>query len=450
MITVQLNSGEEFIYPSVLDINPEDYDNIIILSCSNNNVNELPFLKNLEILICSHNKLEHIPSYPKLKELTCLFNNITELENYPLLEKLWCKKNKLTRIGDYPNLNTLYCERNQITEIGNCPLLKLLDCRFNKMVELDNYPLLRSLFCQVNELIKLKDYPLLEFLCASSNKITELGDYPLIQKINCSNNLITRIPEYTTLIELDCDYNLLTALPNILEWRDLKSIEYRGNEIDYIPPNVVRFINRLNRNKKNKHNLAVFNDSQNVHNHQIQESIRESIQKVINEKPNIDFDMMIKEIINSSLKKETKDILIEFCDNNEVHSVLEITFKELLLSVWSIIQTKDKEIKDTILEILDSEMNDSICKCFTGRMSRLINCLTGFDERVSITMSTNDQIGNIIVIIRKKMEKENETKNGNETEIEIEIDKFKELVKTELIERGFSSDVIKEWIDNIE
>jgi Leucine-rich repeat (LRR) protein len=447
---IQLKSGEEFIYPTVMDINPEYYDDIISLKCHYQNISMLPYLKNLEILNCSNNNLEYIPFYPKLKELACISNNIVELENYPLLEKLWCSKNKLTRIGDYPLLNILYCGRNEISEIGNCPSLELIDCRFNKMVELDNYRLLRALSCQANELIKLKDYPLLQFLCASTNKITELGDYPLIQKINCSNNLITRIPEYRTLSELDCSNNLITSLPNILEWRYLQSIEYRGNEIDYIPPNVVRFINRLNRNMKNKHNLAVFNDSQNVHNHQIQESIRESIQKVINKKPNIDFDTMIKEIINSSLKKETKDILIEFCDDKEIHSVLEITFKELLLSVWSIIQSKNKEIKDTILEILDSEMNDSVCKCFTGRMSRMINCLSGFDEKVSIKMSNNDQIGNIIVIIRKKMEKENETENGTETDIEIDIEKFKELVKIELTERGFSSDIIKEWVDNIE
>ncbi len=453
MITIELKSGEEFIYPNIMDINPEYYDDIILLNCRDKGIQELPFLKNLEILNCSHNKLINIPFYPKLKELECIFNNITELEEYPLLEKLWCKSNKLTRLGNYPQLNELHCERNQITEIGNCSLLELLDCRFNRMVELNNYPLLRVLYCQVNELIELKDYPSLEFLWASSNRITELGDYPLIKKMNCSSNSLTRIPEYTTLIELDCSNNLLTTLPNIIEWRELQYIEYRGNEIDYIPPNVVRFINRINRNTKNKNWMAVFNDSQNVHNHEIQDSIRQSIQKVINEKPTIDFDTMFKEIIDSSLKKETKDILVEFCDDKEIHSVLEITFKELLLSVWSIIQTKDKEIKDNILNVIDIEMNDSVCKCFTGRISRLINCLSGFDERVSIKMSDNDQIGNIITLIRKKMEDElekNETETRTETESEIDIHKFKELVKKELMERGFSSDVVKEWVDNIE
>ena len=48
-------------------------------------------------------------------------------------------------------------------------------------------------------------------------------------------------------------------------------------------------------------------------------------------------------------------------------------------------------------------MNDSVCKCFTGRMSRLINCLNGFDDLVEIKISDKEQIGNIIVTIRNKL-----------------------------------------------
>ena len=41
------------------------------------------------------------------------------------------------------------------------------------------------------------------------------------------------------------------------------------------------------------------------------------------------------------------------------------------------------------------------CKCFTGRISRLVNCLNGFTDLVNINIEDNQQIGNIIVIIKK-------------------------------------------------
>ena len=32
-------------------------------------------------------------------------------------------------------------------------------------------------------------------------------------------------------------------------------------------------------------------------------------------------------------------------------------------------------------------MNDAECKCFTGRISRLVNCLFGYTNKVSIEIS---------------------------------------------------------------
>ena len=73
-------------------------------------------------------------------------------------------------------------------------------------------------------------------------------------------------------------------------------------------------------------------------------------------------------------------------------------------------------------------------------MSRLINCLNGIDERVSITISDNEQIGNIIVSIMKKLQEKSE----------YTIELHRELVEKELVERGFSNDTIQIWIDSIE
>jgi hypothetical protein len=129
---------------------------------------------------------------------------------------------------------------------------------------------------------------------------------------------------------------------------------------------------------------------------------------------------------------------MEYCEDENVHSVIGITFKELLLSVWNIsIAHKDC---DEILAIMNTEMNDADCKCFTGKMSRLINCLNGYDSRVSITMADNDQIGNIIIIEKEKLEI-----NGH-----YKVETHKDNVRLAMEERGYTKETIDEWINYIE
>jgi hypothetical protein len=54
-------------------------------------------------------------------------------------------------------------------------------------------------------------------------------------------------------------------------------------------------------------------------------------------------------------------------------------------------------------------------------------------------MDDNEQIGNIIIMIKNKLELEN---NYN-------TEKHKELAIKELKERNFSDEIIEEWIDYI-
>ena len=49
----------------------------------------------------------------------------------------------------------------------------------------------------------------------------------------------------------------------------------------------------------------------------------------------------------------------------------KIKFGELLLNANS----------NEIFNIMNIEMNDALCKCFTGRISRLVNC---FDDNIII------------------------------------------------------------------
>ena len=64
---------------------------------------------------------------------------------------------------------------------------------------------------------------------------------------------------------------------------------------------------------------------------------------------------------------------------------MNVTFLEVLTSVWNRVITNDHSTD--IKQVLNGEMEDAECKCFTGRVSRLVNCLSGFDELVSLALN---------------------------------------------------------------
>ena len=70
------------------------------------------------------------------------------------------------------------------------------------------------------------------------------------------------------LSNLFCSHNNLTNLNDLQNLNMLEVIYYSNNPIEHIPPNIRRMLNQT----KNVQNI--YGDSQNVHNHHIQESIR--------------------------------------------------------------------------------------------------------------------------------------------------------------------------------
>ena len=104
----------------------------------------------------------------------------------------------------------------------------------------------------------------------------------------------------------------------------------------------------------------------------------------------------------------------------------------LLIYVWSRIASNEN--KNNILSVLNQEISDGLCMCFTGRMTRLLNCLVGFFDDIEIQISDSEQITNIIMSLKNKI--------SNDYEL-------KEAVKKELTERQYSESVINEWLEYI-
>ena len=294
-----------------------------------------------------------------------------------------------------------------------------LDCSLRKITSFEglNAPLLTSLYCLYNQLTSFEHL-----------------NVPLLTKLYCNNNQLTSFKHLNAplLTTLDCYSNKLTSFEH-LNCPLLTELSCSQNEWEFIPPHIHRLLNA----RKNTQN--VYTDRQNVHNHHIQESIRSSIQAVILKKPSIAAADLYETVLSDTVLTDlTKEILVEYCKDENVHSTLNITFEELLLHVFSRIESN--EHKEEIKSVLNMEMTDSVCKCFTGRMSRLINCLNGFDDLVSIRISDTEQIGQVIGQIKEQLEAANE----------YSVEKHREMVTEELLARDYSQEIIAEWIGFIE
>ena len=144
-------------------------------------------------------------------------------------------------------------------------------------------------------------------------------------------------------------------------------------------------------------------------------------------------DQVTKDTI---LTETTKQAIHEYSEDGTEHSTLMVTVKDLLVLVWQRIYThKDA---DEMKRIMNQEMSDSICKCFTGRLGRLVNVLNGFYDDIQVTLSENEGIGNVIVMIKEGL--------GSEYTIE----RHKELAQKELAERGYDQETIDLWLEFIE
>jgi Leucine-rich repeat (LRR) protein len=392
------------------------------LDLSLNNLTSIPIeignLINLKKLSINHNRIKTIP---------------IEICNLINLQYLSISHNKLKtipiEIGNLINLEYLKLNNNELKKIPiklyNLTNLQLLDLHNNK---------LKKIHTELGNLINLL------YLHLDRNNLmtipAEIGNLINLKSLLLQNNNLITIPnEIGNLIKLSIlflDNNNLTTLPITITNLILYEFFYNDNPIEYIPPQVVRYLNR------NKTTQQIYNDNQSVHNHSIQEGIKKSINYIMSIKPIYELDNLNDIIINNTfINNKTKTILFEYINCQDVHSILNITFAELLINVLSFID--QHKFKNEIYEVLEEEMNDTLCKCFTGRMSRLINCLNGFDDNIIVHISDNEQIGNIIILIKDKLINEN-----NYT-----IELHKEIVIKELNDRGYNKNVIDEWIDYI-
>jgi hypothetical protein len=175
----------------------------------------------------------------------------------------------------------------------------------------------------------------------------------------------------------------------------------------------------------------VYTNNQNVHDHNIESSTNASIIKFISghKVSNINVFSLID---NFNINAKTKNLLNSYCNSDYVHSNLKLKFSEVALPVLDYINGHDS--KTDLLKILDDEIIASENKCFQGRLSRLINVINGYCPDVNINISPNEQIGNVVIMLKSRCK---------------DLDELTSLFTKEMCEREYETDVIDEWITYI-
>lgn len=141
----------------------------------------------------------------------------------------------------------------------------------------------------------------------------------------------------------------------------------------------------------------VYSDKQNVHNSNINNSVKEAIKKLVNIYDN---NLSISEIQDTLINKfENKKNIIEKSIKRIKEDVatfgINISLKQVLTSLWTWILINEK-YTDELLKILVDEMEHMIDMCSTGYLSRLINVTQGFSDEFIIQISNKEQTTAVI------------------------------------------------------
>ena len=154
---------------------------------------------------------------------------------------------------------------------------------------------------------------------------------------------------------------------------------------------------------------SIYDNAQNAHSEAIENSATECLLNLsqeplatypnINNKP-IDFEFVEKQLkFAASMGWNAEKIeaaLNRIALDNALYSTLHISLKSALVLVYSFILQQEHEDRFNLSTRLLQELEESAGICSTGIMERIVNTLSGFDERFGLKISYEDQIkGNL-------------------------------------------------------
>jgi hypothetical protein len=143
--------------------------------------------------------------------------------------------------------------------------------------------------------------------------------------------------------------------------------------------------------------------------------------------------------VRNKLSPQAKKLFNEYCNNEEIHSELNVTYRDVADRVISWLYEQPIDIWNEVIKILETEIMASRDKCFTGRLSRLVSSLDGFHPGVRVSIATSDQISNRVLGVMERGKNEG-----------IEKEELMKRIRSELTELEMTEDQMDEWLKTVD
>jgi len=154
----------------------------------------------------------------------------------------------------------------------------------------------------------------------------------------------------------------------------------------------------LGGGERARHNI--FKNSQNVHNHAVEESVEKMIEYISTfvprtvspytfEKAKDDLTDLIKAEPDEAKRIILENAMVRITIDRAIYGRLHLSLAHIIAKMWTYIQ--DSPYRDELQKRLLEELIDSNNKCSSGYVSRIVNTLSGFGD-MSLQISFEDQI----------------------------------------------------------
>lgn len=348
---------------------------------------KIPANSNVISINVSRNLLKSLPNVilNNCIDLDLSSNRLTTLNphNYPMLNKLNLSRNHINMFV-FQSMNTLTYLNISHNFVNNIPYLP---------------PNLNTFICCENKLFVLPQLPRsLQVLKCCNNKLTTLPDVPIgLRVLSCKKNNLTSLPEVSLMFA-----------------RRLRHLAYDNNPAIQVSNQFLAYIDRLfanlNATDDNTLTKTVYNDAQNVHNSNINNNVLKIVKDLLTKTATLSEAQCLKnfqEITNIDKTKSNIDILIELCFGEGIFGDTNATFGDIFKHYWNYISIPSNLLvensKQEIVNIFNNDLPEMKQVCFTGRIGRMINTLSGFSKDYEIGISETQQIQAKYSITKKQL-----------------------------------------------
>lgn len=135
-------------------------------------------------------------------------------------------------------------------------------------------------------------------------------------------------------------------------------------------------------------------DSQNVHHTSINEHTKEIVRRIVSEHPpqNHLWSKLKSELERRTSWKATNTESLKFIYENPCTFTINITLRQLALSVFQYIIRQNTEIQNQLFQRFNEELDEMRKKCSSGHLSRLVNILQGFSNEYTIQIDPKKEV----------------------------------------------------------